>query len=90
MGLFMVESANAVPLKTRQPGIQLTLENPTAVDVFWSYDPDTLNASAPGTIPVGNKLPAAAGGVNGKVQLFPYFSTLWLRAVQQVQILVTP
>ena len=85
MPQFQVDSLSAVPLR-RRFGVQVTLVNQSAVDVYMDKEPNRLNTTQPGTPPSCTKI--AANG--GQVQFQPYEREMWFRAAFPTTLEVQP
>jgi hypothetical protein len=85
MAFHIVDALTATPIR-RQKGSQVTLVNQLAVDVYFDFNRERLNASAPGVVPAGTKLVATTGSI--QIDNFP--GVVWTRAVSQTSIEVQP
>lgn len=89
---FFVPIENAVPLR-RQKGIQVTIVNQSAVDVYFDFDPQRINGPFIGGVPDGTRIAAFAAGppaTEGQVQLDNFPGVVWLRAAAATQVEVQP
>ena len=81
MSQLVVDSITAV--RVRRPiGIQVTLINQSATDVFYDREPNRLNASVAGAVPSGTKLAATTG----IVQLENFPGEMWFRSATPTTI----
>lgn len=85
MATHFVDVNTATAIR-RTVGAQVTLINQNAVDVYFDFNKDRLNASAPGTVPAGTKLAANTG----QIQIDSFPGVLWTRAVSATSIEVQP
>lgn len=79
MPQLVVDFVTAVPLR-RPKGIQVTLVNQSAVDVYMDREVNRVNQSTPTGVPSGTKI-AASGG---QVQLEPFPGEMWFRTATTV------
>lgn len=85
MAQELVPAENAKPIR-RQRGSQVTLVNQSAVDVYFDFNPNRLNATPVGVAPSGTKLLATTGSI--QIDSFP--GVIWVRAATPTQIEVQP
>jgi hypothetical protein len=80
-----------VPIDRSRPirravGSTVTFVNQSAVDVYFDYNPNRLNAALAGVVPDGTKLIAAGG----QVQWSQYPGVIFVRAVTLTFLEVQP
>jgi hypothetical protein len=85
MSKHFVDVNTATPVRRTQ-GAQVTLINQQPVDVYFDFNKDRLNASAPGVVPDGTKIAASTG----QIQLDNFPGVVWTRAVAATFIEVQP
>lgn len=85
MPLEFVPIENAKPIR-RPPGSQVTLVNQSAVDVYFDFNPNRLNATPAGSVPSGTKIAATTG----QIQIDSFPGVIWVRAATATQIDVQP
>lgn len=76
MAQLAVAIENAIRLRLPK-GSQVTVVNDSAVDVYYDFNREPLDAAVPGTAPTnGIKLAATTGSV----QFFPFPGEIWFRS----------
>lgn len=77
MAVLNLDANNQQAIPFRRPrGTCLSMQNLNAVtDIYWSYDEQQLNQTAPNGTPIGIKL-AKAGGFT---QIYPFPGLIWFR-----------
>jgi hypothetical protein len=86
--LFVVPTDRARALPIKRGGVTITINNYSAVDVYYDSDPSRLNASVAGAVPNGSKIAANTGTL--QIVSPADNSLIWFRAATQTTIDIQP